>query len=151
MTLLLICSCNPQVKYHSNVVQSKEGLTSKITYLFFTVENLNGNPLVKLSEKKSISGKTSLENFDERKSNDDYYKISLIGKENQLVKTFYLDNPLAPTMETYSEEGINKEKGKLEKASFFIKFNEDIDSPVTAIEISSLNQEKTHILYKKSI
>lgn len=150
--LLSILSCTTTQHYtHTNHSNHKVIEKSKITFLFFEVEKVNGKPHISLVQKKTRDGKALIENNDTRKSLNDYYKISLTDAQNNEIKVFLRDNPLAPIVEVYDKQHIKQVKGKLDKAGFFIRYNELSPSSITNITISHVQNDLSKIIFTQRL
>lgn len=117
-----------------------------MVYLFFSIEReTNGNEVVKLVEKKSIPGtikNASLENEDNIPGN---IRVAFLAKDGQEISERFVENPLNPMMEVYTEEGINKERMNLQKAEFSVRFNQNGDTSAVILEKISTASKK-HLL-----
>lgn len=114
----MIISCDTSYKVnHSNTLFGNQDTPQKrIVYLFFEVEKKdNANIIVRLVEKKLTEGSIKSENTDTTKPNNSFYKIQLLDSKSQAVKTFFMDDPLNPILESYSLEGMAKEKANFKK------------------------------------
>jgi len=114
ISLFLFVSCNSTNNVNSSNVlfNNTDNVKKGIVYLFFEVEKQeNSNIVVKLVDKKITEGFVKSENIDMAKPNNSFYKIQLLDSRLQPVKTFFIDDPLNPILESYSLEGMAKEKG----------------------------------------
>lgn len=150
---LITISCSTAIHTTKSVSVANTETKNKpqMTYLFFEVEKVNGQPKVKLIQQKTLDGNMLLEDNDTRKSNNDFYKISLLDSQNKEVKVFELDNPLEPVMEVYSGEEISKQKGKLEKSGFFIKYNNVAGSPIGKVSISHEKDNSSKVIFYQNL
>ncbi|WP_300668766.1 hypothetical protein [Soonwooa sp.] len=154
--LIFLYACDVGYNEKSNasgtlpsVVQSAP---PKIMYLFFEIEKGNSSPIVKLHDKKLTDGVIKLEVLDNRREQmPNYLKIDLLTADQKVAKTFLLDDPLAPVMESYTPSGMEKEQASFEKADFSIRFNQDPAAKVTQINIYEINGQNSKLIHNQNL
>jgi len=149
--LILMLSCNNRSNYLSNSnVTTTEKPIAKIVYLFFEGEKSNdGKETIKLVDKKVSDGSFKNEEFGTAKDvTNTFYKMVLFDKNNEVYKTSIIDNPFAPVFESYGKDSMEKQIGKLDKAEFFYRYNDN--GSISKLEIhKSANNQSTLILTLK--
>lgn len=148
LTISFLASCGSKsASTSSSISTNSETKTMKtenaIVFLFLTIEKeTNGNEVVKLTEKKITEGtikNASLENHENVPGN---IRVAFLGKDGKEISERFVENPLNPMMEVYTEEGINKEKMTLQKADFSVRFNQTGDTKSVILEKISSNSKK---------
>ncbi|WP_379966414.1 hypothetical protein [Epilithonimonas sp. UC225_85] len=119
----------------------------KIVYLFFEAEkSADGKVIVQLIDKKVSDGFFKNEDFGTAKEiTNSYYKIMLFDKNDQVFKTSIIDNPLSPIFESYSENSMEKQIGKLSKAEFFYRYNDS--GNISKLEIHKTDNGKSDRIF----
>lgn len=150
---LLNCSSHKSASVgnssNSSINNQATKAENSIVYLFFTLEKeANGNEVVKHTETKVIPGSiknASLENHENAPGN---IRVTFLGKDGKEISERFVENPLNPMMEVYTEEGINKEKMTLQKADFSIRFNQTGETAAVTLEKIAANSKKHLITIK---
>lgn len=153
---LMMMSCNSQKSASggssstfSNTATVTKASENAIVFLFFTIEKeANGNEKVTLTDKKITPGtikNSSLENHENIPGN---IRITFIGKNGEELSERFVENPLNPMMEVYTQEGINKEKMNLQKADFSVRFNQTGETSSVVLEKIAENSKK-HLMTLK--
>ncbi|WP_312768492.1 hypothetical protein [Epilithonimonas sp.] len=119
-----------------------------MVYLFFEVERASdGKEIVKLMDKKVSEGFFKNEEFGTAKDiTNSNYKIVLMDKNNKIYKTSIIDNPLSPVFESYAKDSMEKQIGKLDKAEFFYRYNDN--GNVEEIEIHKVESNTSKLVFK---
>lgn len=141
--LILLSGCNNRSSYSSSSNNSLvEKPIAKIVYLFFEGEkSKDGKETVKLVDKKVSEGSFKNEEFGTAKDlTNTFYKMVLFDKNNQAYKTSIIDYPFAPVFESYGKDSMEKQIGKLDKAEFFYRYNDNGNLSKLEIHKSENNQ-----------
>ena len=141
--LIFISSCNNRSSYSSNSNNSvAEKPIAKIVYLFFEGEkSKDGKETIKLVDKKLSDGSFKNEEFGTAKDvTNTFYKMVLFDRNNQVYKTSIIDYPFAPVFESYGKDSMEKQIGKLDKAEFFFRYNDNGNISKLEIHKSENNQ-----------
>ncbi|WP_139166706.1 hypothetical protein [Epilithonimonas hungarica] len=119
-----------------------------MVYLFFEVEKASdGKEVIKLMERKESDGFFKNEEFGTAKDiTNSNYKIVLLDKNNKICKTSIIDNPLSPVFESYDKDSIEKQIGKLDKAEFFYRYNDN--GNVAEMEIHKVENNNSTLIFK---
>lgn len=136
---------NQVVTRNQNDIQETK---PKMVYLFFEVEKASGGKeLVKLTDKKVSDGFFKNEEFGTAKDiTNSNYKIVLLDKNNKIYKTSIIDNPLSPVFESYDKDSMEKQIGKLDKAEFFYRYNDN--GNVAEMEIHKVENNNSTLIFK---
>lgn len=122
----------------------------KIVYLFFEAEKSSENDIVKLVDKKVYDGSFKNEDFGTSKEiGNTYYKIILTDKNNKVYKISIIDNPLSPVFESYAENSMEKQIGKLSKAEFFYRYNDN--GNLSKLEIYKFENNKSTLVFNLNL
>jgi len=145
---ILILSCNSQ-SVSSSVTNDNinEKPVSKIVYLFFEGQKTNdGKESIKLVDKKVSDGFFKNEEFGIAKDiANTFYKMVLFDKKNQVYKTSIIDNPFSPVFESYGKESMEKQIGKLDKAEFFYRYNDN--GNISKLEIHKSENNQSNLIF----
>lgn len=145
---ILILSCNTQsVQSSFNQDNINEKPVSKIVYLFFEGEKTNnGKESIKLVDKKVSDGFFKNEEFGTAKDvTNTFYKMVLFDRNNQVYKTSIIDNPFSPVFESYGKESMEKQFGKLDKAEFFYRYNDN--GNISKLEIHKSENNQSNLIF----
>lgn len=125
-----------------------EEIKPKMVYLFFEVEKASdGKEIVKLMDKKVSEGFFKNEEFGTAKDiTNSNYKIVLLDRNNKIYKTSIIDNPLSPVFESYDKDSMEKQIGKLDKAEFFYRYNDN--GNVAEMEIHKVESNNSTLIFK---
>ncbi|SIO48226.1 hypothetical protein SAMN05444409_3913 [Epilithonimonas zeae] len=145
---ILILSCNSQ-SVSSSVTNDNinEKPVSKIVYLFFEGEKTSdGKETIKLVDKRVSDGFFKNEEFGTAKDiANTFYKMVLFDKKNQVYKTSIIDNPFSPVFESYGKESMEKQIGKLDKAEFFYRYNDNDN--ISKLEIHKSENNQSNLIF----
>ena len=134
--LLLSCDTQTSVIKENTTIPMGNKIENKIVYLFFEIEKkADETEHIKHTDTKTAVGilkKGSIQNKENLPGN---IAVTFLGKDGKIISEQIIEDPLNPMMETYSAEGLNREKLKFPKAEFSIRFNQ-------TGEISSVKLEK---------
>lgn len=148
--LISVFSCTNQLPNQAGIQNqnSNEEIKPKMVYLFFDVGKASdGKEIVKLMEKKVSDGFFKNEEFGSAKDiTNSNYKIVLLDKNNKIYKTSIIDNPLSPVFESYDKDSMEKQIGKLDKAEFFYRYNDN--GNVAEIEIHKIENNNSTLIFK---
>lgn len=147
--LIMTMACKNQSANRSSSENESEieDPKPKMVYLFFEVEkSAEGKDTVLLVDKKVSGGFFKNEDFGTVKEvTDSFYKIILIDKNDQIIKISIIDNPLSPVFESYSENDMEKQIGKLSKAEFFYRYNDS--GNISKLEIHKSENNKSTLIF----
>lgn len=146
--LIFISSCNNRSSYSStNNSGAAEKPIGKIVYLFFEGEKSNnGKETIKLVDKKVSDGSFKNEEFGTAKDiTNTFYKMVLLDKNNRVYKTSIIDNPFSPVFESYGKESMEKQIGKLDKAEFFYRYNDN--GNISKLEIYKSENNQSNLIF----
>lgn len=154
--LIFLYACdvgyNAKSGINSTPKSVEQAASPKIMYLFFEIEKGKSSPIVKLQDKKITDGFIKLEVLDNRREQmPNYLKVDLLTADQKIVKTFLLDDPLAPVMESYTPTGMEKEQANFDKAEFSIRYNQDSDVKITQINIYEINGQNTRLIHNQNL
>ncbi len=148
--LISVFSCTNQLPNQAGIrnQNSNEEIKPKMVYLFFEVEKASdGKEVVKLMDKKVSDGFFKNEEFGTAKDiTNSNYKIVLLDKNSKIYKTTIIDNPLSPVFESYDKDSMEKQIGKLNKAEFFYRYNDN--GNVAEMEIHKLENNTSTLIFK---
>lgn len=135
---------NPSSNENENIIEKPK---PKIVYLFFEVEkSADGKDIIQLTDKKVSEGFFKNEDFGMAKDiNNSFYKIVLFDKNDQIFKTSIIDNPLSPVFESYTENSMEKQIGKLSKAEFFYRYNDS--GNISKLEIHKSENDNSTLIF----
>lgn len=120
-----------------------------IVFLFLTIEKeANGNEVVKLTDKKTTEGTIKNSSLESHENAPGNIRVTFLGKNGEEISERFIEDPLNPMMEVYTEEGINKEKMTLQKADFSVRFNQNGDTESVTFE-KITNSSKKHLITLK--
>lgn len=148
IVLFLTLSCNTQsVQSSINNDNINEKPVSKIVYLFFEGEKTSdGKENIKLVDKKVSDGFFKNEEFGTAKNiTNTFYKMVLFDKNNQVYKTSIIDNPFSPVFESYGKDSMEKQIGKLDKAEFFYRYNDN--GNISKLEIHKSENNQSNLIF----
>ena len=145
--LVMACTNQSAVRSSSENETGIENPKPKMVYMFFEVEkSAEGKDIVLLIDKKVAEGFFKNEDFGTAKEvTNSFYKIILFDKNDQIVKTSIIDNPLSPVFESYSEGSMEKQIGKLSKAEFFYRYNDS--GNISKLEIHKSENNKSTLIF----
>lgn len=141
--LIFLFGCNNHSRYSSaRNNNANEKPTAKIVYLFLEGEKSNnGKETITVVDKKVSDGFFKNEDFGTaRDVSNTFYQVILFDKNNQACKTSIIDNPFAPVFESYGKDSMEKQIGKLDKAEFFYRYNDNGNISKLEIHKSENNQ-----------
>lgn len=153
LTLIFILSflnvsCDPQtsISPENKSVPTVLKQEQSIVYLFFEIEKKsNGDETVKHTDTKITSGTMKEGSIDHKENIPGNITVNFLGKNGEKIWTRIIEDPLNPTMETYSEEGLHREKMTLPKAEFSIRFNQT--GNISAVQLDKITpNSKTHLI-----
>ncbi|SDG61743.1 hypothetical protein SAMN05421825_3705 [Epilithonimonas hungarica] len=148
--LISIFSCTNQLTNQFGIRNQNDTKEAepKMVYLFFEVEKASdGKEVIKLMERKESDGFFKNEEFGTAKDiTNSNYKIVLLDKNNKICKTSIIDNPLSPVFESYDKDSIEKQIGKLDKAEFFYRYNDN--GNVAEMEIHKVENNNSTLIFK---
>lgn len=148
--LMISCGANSSVNIENdNTVPISKVDFPQISYLFFEVDKKGENQIITLKEQKKAKGTVKKENDIFTRGEKYFYKISLLDSKSEIVKSFVIDHPLKPLMESYSPEGINKNQMNLNHADFFIRYNEDAN--IRSVQIEELDNDSSKVIFKQKL
>ncbi len=134
---LFMSACNSQTASVSNSASSASAkpAENKIIYLFFEIEKTEGSlEKVTLIETKSTQGFVKNGAIDNKPSIPGNLLISLLGNNGEVLEERIIEDPLNPVLEVYAEEGLSKNKLKLQKAQFSVRFNQKGEITTVKVE-----------------
>lgn len=147
-----LLNCNSQkgasIGSSSTISPNQTAIKSEnaIVYLFFTIEKeTHGNELVKHTETKITSGTIKNASLESKENTPGNIRVTFLGKDGKEISERFIEDPLNPMMEVYAEEGINKEKMKLTKADFSVRFNQNGETVAVTLE-KITNSAKKHLI-----
>lgn len=149
LLILMVVCCEPQ----QNVSTGNQNPTAEpakpkqnIVFLFFEIErNQSGTETLRLTDKKITEGFVKNSSLENKPNIPGNIAVTFLGKDGQIISERIIEDPLNPMMETYSEEGINKEKMNFPKAEFSLRFNQNGD--ISAVTLEKITQtSKTKLL-----
>lgn len=145
IALLLNFGCESQksvsVEPASVAVATKA--EQSIVFLFFEIEKTtDGNEIIKLTDKKITAGIMKEGSIDNKENTAGNIAVTFLGKDGKAVSERIIEDPLNPMMETYSEEGLNREKMVLPKAEFSMRFNQTGNISAVKLEKITPNSKK---------
>lgn len=146
--LILISSCSGQsVQSSFNNDNINEKPVSKIVYLFFEGEKTeSGKETITLVDKKVSDGFFKNEEFGTAKDiTNTFYKMVLLDKNNRVYKASIIDNPFSPVFESYGKESMEKQIGKLDKAEFFYRYNDN--GNISKLEIYKSENNQSNLIF----
>lgn len=154
--LIFLYACDVGYNAKSNTNSSpksvEQAASPKIMYLFFEIEKGKTSPIVKLHDKKLADGIIKLEVLDNRREQmPNYLKIDLLTADQKIAKTFLLDDPLSPVMESYTPTGIGKEQANFDKAEFSIRYNQDPNAKITQINIYEVKGQNMNLIHNQNL
>lgn len=148
--LISIFSCTNQLPNQFGIRNQNDikEAEPKMVYLFFEVEKASdGKEVIKLMERKESDGFFKNEEFGTAKDiTNSNYKIVLLDKNNKIYKTSIIDNPLSPVFESYDKDSMEKQIGKLDKAEFFYRYNDN--GNVAEMEIHKVENNNSTLIFK---
>lgn len=117
-----------------------------IVFLFFTAEKkADGTELIKHTDTKITKGIAKNSSLDNKANAPGNIAVTFLGKDGNIISERIIEDPLNPMMESYSEEGINKEKMNFPKADFSIRFNQT--GEIVSVLLEKINiQSKTPLI-----
>ena len=130
MLIASFSSCNSQqstsaISAQNPPTTNTTNLENKIVYLFFTIERSeNGNEIVKFTDKKITDGIIKNASINDKEYAAGNILVTFLAKDGKEISRRIIEDPLNPEMEIYAEEGLDREKIKLPKAEFSIRFNQ---------------------------
>ncbi len=149
LTLILITGCINQsgIQSSDNNKSTIEKFKPQIVYLFFEVEkSAEGKDIVQLIDKKTSEGFFKNEDFGTAKDiTNSFYKIVLFDRNNEVFKSSIIDNPLSPVFESYTENSMEKQIGKLSKGEFFYRYNDS--GKISKLEIHKSENDKSSLIF----
>ncbi len=146
-----ITSCNVQTATLNNSASNtvEKPVENKIIYLFFEIEKQDGSTeKVILTETKSTQGFVKNGGIDNKPSIPGNLLISLLGNNGEVMEERIIEDPLNPVLEVYAEEGLSKNKLKLQKAQFSVRFNQKGEISNVKVEKITSNSKTTLISLK---
>lgn len=146
-----ITSCNVQTATLNNSASNtvEKPVENKIIYLFFEIEKQDGSTeKVTLTETKSTQGFVKNGGIDNKPSIPGNLLISLLGNNGEVMEERIIEDPLNPVLEVYAEEGLSKNKLKLQKAQFSVRFNQKGEISNVKVEKITSNSKTTLISLK---
>ncbi len=148
--LISVFSCTNQLPNQAGIrnQNNTQETKPKMVYLFFEVERASdGKEIVKLTDKKVSDGFFKNEEFGTAKDiTNSNYKIVLLDKNNKIYKTSIIDDPLSPVFESYDKDSMEKQIGKLDKAEFFYRYNDN--GNVAEMEIHKIENNNSTLIFK---
>lgn len=148
--LMISCGANSSVNIENdNAVSISKVDFPQISYLFFEVDKKGESQIITLKEQKKAKGTVKKENDIFTRGEKYFYKISLLDSKNEIVKSFVIDHPLKPLMESYSPEGINKNQMNLNHADFFIRYNDDAN--ISSVQVEELDNDSSKVIFKQKL
>ena len=154
LLLLAICVCINSCNVQTATVNSSASNTAakpvenKIIYLFFEIEKEGSTEKVTLTETKSTQGFVKNGAIDNKPAIPGNLLISLIGNNGEVKEERIIEDPLNPVLEVYAEEGLSKNKLKLQKAQFSVRFNQKGEISTVKVEKIISNSKTTLISLK---
>lgn len=130
----------------ANAISKPVKNENSIVYLFFTIEkSANGTELVTHTDTKITAGFLKNASIENRQNMPGNIAVTFIGKDGEIIAERIIEDPLNPMMETYSEEGINKEKMNFPKAEFSVRFNQT--GKISKVILEKINtQSKNNLI-----
>ncbi len=149
VTLFFISSCDTQkTETRSNTASTPQTRTTEnnIVYLFFEIEKKsNGNEQVKHTETKITEGILKNASIDNKEKIPGNIIVTMLGNDGKTVEERIIEDPLNPMMESYSEEGLNREKMNYPKAEFSVRFNQK--GEVSSVKLEKISEKSiTHLI-----
>ena len=155
LLLLAICVCINSCNVQTATVNSSASnnaakpVENKIIYLFFEIEKQEGSTeKVTLTETKSTQGFVKNGAIDNKPAIPGNLLISLLGNNGEVMEERIIEDPLNPVLEVYAEEGLSKNKLKLQKAQFSVRFNQKGEISTVKVEKITANSKNTLISLK---
>ena len=147
LNLLAGCTAPTTGRTATENKDNRQKPNPKMVYLFFEVEKSeDGKDMVKLTNKKVLDGFFKNEDFGAAKDmTNSFYKIILFDAKDQIYKTSHIDNPLSPVFESYGENSMEKQIGKLTKGEFFYRYNDY--GNISKLEIYKSENDKSTLLF----
>lgn len=149
LSVLGTISCNPQVSSTTNnavtATTSPEIKKNQIIYLFFEAETTANGEQITLKDKKITEGTLKNSAIEQAERIPGNIVVQMMGNGGTVVEERIIEDPLNPVMESYSEEGIEKGKMKLQRAEFSVRFNQTGNISTIKLE-KLLPNGKKHLL-----
>lgn len=147
---IFFTSCDSQSAVSaSSAAAVAKPVESKIVYLFFEIEKAeNGVEKVTLTDTKTTAGVVKNGAIDNKPSVPGNLLISLLGNNGEVVEERIIEDPLNPLLEVYAEEGLSKNKLKLAKAQFSVRFNQKGEISQVKIEKITENAKNNLLTFK---
>ena len=150
-TSLFISSCDSQTSTSgsSGSTVAAKPVENSIVYFFFEIEKAeNGLEKAKLTDTKTSAGFVKNGAIENKASNPGNLLISLLGKNGEVMEERIIEDPLNPLLEVYAEDGLSKNKLKLNKAQFSVRFNQKGEISTVKIEKITQNSKNTLLTLK---
>lgn len=146
--LFLTSGCDSQqsVVPATSSSPSPNSTENSMIYLFFEIEKTAGNTeKITHTETKIAKGilkSASVENEERLPGN---LIITVLGTDDNILEERIIEDPLNPILESYSEEGLNKQKMNFPKAEFSVRFNQKGNASSVKIEKITASS-KNHLI-----
>lgn len=149
LIFLFSCSSQKSVGVESAINNFTKTGENKIVYLFFEIEKTaNGTEQVKHTDTKITEGTLKTGSLRNKEHLPGNIQVTFLGKDGKSVSEQIIEDPLNPMMETYAQEGMNKEKINLPKAEFSIRFNQT--GNISSVQLEKITEKSTsHLITLK--
>lgn len=148
LLLALLISCKPQNTFTADTILPDtrvSPVTSKIVFLFFEIQkNEAGKEIITHTGTTTAEGVAKEKTIENQTPKSGNIVISFLKANGDVLSQRILEDPLNPEVETYSPDGLNREKLKLNKAEFSIRFNQAGDIATVRLE-KITPTAKTHL------
>ncbi|MEE9363986.1 MAG: hypothetical protein V3U92_15400 [Cellulophaga sp.] len=116
---------------------------SQIVFLNFSIKkNPHGNETVQLIEKITVKGLLKNHNKNQQILKKGNLRCNFLDKKLKPIKTIFIQNPLAKTIEYLTPSGqLSKKEVKIDSAEFFIRIQ--LESKIEYIQISKINGDNS--------
>lgn len=148
---LLLNSCDSQQTstINSGTATPTKLVENSIVFLFFEIEKEgNGLEKIKLTDTKITEGFVKNASLENKTAIPGNLYISLLGKNGEILEERIIEDPLNPMLEVYAEEGLSKNKLKLTKAEFSVRFNQKGEIASVKVEKITEKSKNTLIILK---
>lgn len=148
---ILLNSCDSQsvTSASSASTIAAKPVENSIVYLFFDIEKSeNGAEKVTLTDTKITEGLVKNGAIENKPSIPGNLLISMLGANGEVLEERIIEDPLNPLLEVYAEEGLSKNKLKLTKAQFSVRFNQKGEISSVKIEKITENSKNNLLTFK---
>lgn len=146
--LMLVVSCGSQktVTAENSSKTATKTMENKIVYLFFEIEKTkNGTDHIKHTDTKITDGTLKTGSLQNKEYLPGNIQVTFLGIDGKSISEQIIEDPLHPMMETYAEDGMNKEKINLPKAEFSIRFNQT--GNISSVQLNKITEKSiSHLI-----